>query len=197
MKKRIWTVLLTLVLVAILAFTVVGCAGEQGLKGLKGDTGAQGIQGEQGEPGLTGVKGSAGATGATGVAGVAGEQGIQGEQGLPGATGATGATGAQGVAGIDGTFPYTIQMGTYSFNVDETFTGGYHKQEQAITFDPSFGSIPLVFVTATSGVRTNTIYALWDVAAIDATTDGFTIKIGSDMEKVSATVTVNWLAISQ
>jgi len=116
LKKRIWTVLLTLVLVAILAFTVVGCAGEQGLKGPKGDAGAQGIQGEQGEPGLmgsqgepgvTGAKGSTGAKGATGSKGATGTTGEQGERGpagvgYAGATGATGAVGPQGPAGEDG-----------------------------------------------------------------------------------------------
>ncbi|GAI63108.1 unnamed protein product, partial [marine sediment metagenome] len=70
--------------------------------------------------------------------------------------------------GEDGTFPYTIQMGTCSFNVDETFTGGYQKMEVPVIFNSSFTSIPLVFVTATSGTRTPTVFGLWDVAAIGA-----------------------------
>jgi len=69
--------------------------------------------------------------------------------------------------------------------------------EVPVIFDSSFETPPLVFVTATSGIRTNTEFALWDVAAIFITEDGFTLKIGSDMEKPTATVTVNWLAISQ
>ncbi|GAI97761.1 unnamed protein product, partial [marine sediment metagenome] len=72
-----------------------------------------------------------------------------------------------------------------------------HKMEVPVTFDSSFDSIPLVFVTVTSGIRTVGEIALWDVAAIDTTVNGFTLKIGSDMEKTSATVTVNWLAIEE
>ncbi|GAJ10101.1 unnamed protein product, partial [marine sediment metagenome] len=122
--------------------------------------------------GDTGAAGADGADGAKGEKGDTGDQGIQGETG--GEQGIQGETGPQGIPGVDGTFPNTIQMGTCSFHLDgETFTGDYQKMEYPVTFTSSFESIPLVFVTATSGTRINTDFALWDVAAIGATVDGF------------------------
>ncbi|MBA7577457.1 hypothetical protein ES708_19310 [subsurface metagenome] len=173
----------------------MGPQGPRGEQGPQGDTGAAGVDGVVGATGPIGPKGDAGADGPPGPQGEKGEPGEQGIQGEPGAPGATGATGA---TGPDGAFPYTIQMGTCTFHLDgTTFTGGYQKMEYEVVFDVSFARIPLVFVTATSGTRTPTVYALWDVAAVKITEDGFTLKIGSDMPQATATVTFNWLAISQ
>jgi len=143
--------------------------------------------------------GATGATGASGPRGYTGATGATGLTGLAGAAGADGAPGKDGTDGEDGAFPYTIQMGTCTFQVDDTFTGSYQKMEVPVAFTSSFENAPFVFVTATSGTRTPTPYTLWDVMAIatETTVDGFTLKIGSDMEKPTTTVTVNWLAISQ
>ena len=73
---------------------------------------------------------------------------------------------------------------------------GYDKVEYQVDFDTSFENAPLVFVTVTQGARTNTPISLWDVAVIETTTSYFIVKIGSDRDG-GATVTVNWLAISQ
>jgi len=178
-----------------------GPQGIQGEQGPQGETGATGATGPQGATGAIGPAGSVGVTGATGAIGPQGDTGAIGPIGLQGEQGPIGPPGPQGEQGEPGaeyTLPYTIQMGTCTFHLDgATFTGGYHKMKYQVTFISSFKSIPLVFVTATSGTIINSVYTLWDVAAIGTTVDGFELRIGSDMPQATATVTFNWLAISQ
>ncbi|MBA7592470.1 hypothetical protein ES708_34653 [subsurface metagenome] len=167
----------------------VGATGGQGASGPRGYTGAAGAQGPIGLLGPEGPQGKQGDTG---------EQGIQGDKGDTGDTGPQGPQGDQGLigpAGEDGTFSYTLQMGTCSIPWGATPVG-YDKVELKVVFDPSFENAPLVFATVTLGTRLKTNIALWDVAVIETTTSYFIVEIGSDRDD-GATVTVNWLAISQ
>lgn len=196
MKKLLCLTGLSL-MVLVLVFSVVGCQGERGL------VGPQGIQGEQGEQGATGATGEAGKDGISitwlgshsyaprhpdlndayydkkddtsyiwdgddwTVLARDGEEGSKGDR------------GPRGYKGADGTFPYTMQMGTLEV------TGG-----QVITFPTKFDTIPLVFVNV---VASPSPVGNLSGKAILITTKSFTTSI---MPADFFTATINWLAIS-
>ena len=54
--KRIFTLILAVLLVFSMVLIMSGCQGEQGLPGEKGEQGAQGIQGEKGDDGVSIIK---------------------------------------------------------------------------------------------------------------------------------------------
>ena len=87
--KKIISLLVVCLAIAVLMCSCAGPQGEQGPKGDKGDKGDTGAQGIQGEPGVQGLQGVQGETGAQGPQG---EQGPKGEKGDPGEDGADGRT---------------------------------------------------------------------------------------------------------
>ncbi len=106
--KKVFTILLMLILVSTLAACKPGETGPrgpqgtQGIQGAQGPAGEQGPQGEVGTGGASGAKGSQGELGPQGEIGPAGPEGPRGPGGARGSTGATGAKGATGATGPKG-----------------------------------------------------------------------------------------------
>lgn len=105
MKRAMFLLLLS-------SLVVVGCgagsdgangpSGQQGVQGVRGPTGPAGVEGPAGPTGTQGPAGPQGAQGEQGPQGPIGPQGAQGPAGPTGPQGATGAQGPQGAQGAQG-----------------------------------------------------------------------------------------------
>ena len=110
-RRKLFTALAGICMIALLSLPLVGCAGEEitpEMESLiKAELAKQAVQGEEGPQGAAGPQGATGSQGPAGSQGAAGATGPQGPAGPQGA-GAAGATGPQGPAGTTPMFSVTL-----------------------------------------------------------------------------------------